>query len=315
MATVPARRASAPASTASSKPGSPGAGKRSDRRATEARRHPGRRSRAPSACRRRAPRRSTSKLSASNPWRSRIARASGSTSSRIIASAPGAGSEAAYGARWTPSSVTIAVIRSAGVTSNAGLRAGKRSVTSAPSRSSIGIAAPRRRTRVDRRGRGDDHERDAVMTREHRETVRADLVRRVAVRGDPVGAGDHDVDLTGSHPRGRGPVDDDGVRDLEHLELERGQTRALKQRPCLVDPDLIDSSPLRCGADRSDRRAVPSGREAAGVAVGQDPGSRRHESGRVGAHRSATLDLVGVNPAGRAPASGRDASRRAPSGG
>ena len=52
----------------------------------------------------------------------------------------GAGSEVAYGARWTPASVTIAAIRSAGVTSNAGLRAGNRSVTSAPSRSSIGIA-------------------------------------------------------------------------------------------------------------------------------------------------------------------------------
>ena len=47
-----------------------------------------------------------------------------------------------YGGRCTPASVTIAVISSAGVTSNAGLRAGKRSVTSAGSRSSIGIPAP-----------------------------------------------------------------------------------------------------------------------------------------------------------------------------
>ena len=54
----------------------------------------------------------------------------------------GAGSDAAYGARCTPSSVTIAEISSPGVTSKAGFRAGKRPVTSAPSRSSIGIAAP-----------------------------------------------------------------------------------------------------------------------------------------------------------------------------
>src|SRR5439155_18940783 len=47
-----------------------------------------------------------------------------------------------YGARCTPPSVTIAAIRSAGVTSKAGLRAANRSVTSAGSRSSIGIAAP-----------------------------------------------------------------------------------------------------------------------------------------------------------------------------
>src|SRR5581483_707212 len=48
----------------------------------------------------------------------------------------------AYGARWTPRSVTIAVISSAGVTSKAGLRAGKRSLSSVGSRSSIGIPEP-----------------------------------------------------------------------------------------------------------------------------------------------------------------------------
>ena len=52
------------------------------------------------------------------------------------------GSDSEYGARCTPSSVTIAPISSAGVTSNAGLRAAKREVISAPARSSIGIPAP-----------------------------------------------------------------------------------------------------------------------------------------------------------------------------
>ena len=55
---------------------------------------------------------------------------------------PRAGERLAYGARWTPCSVTIAVISAAGVTSKAGFRAGKRAVTSAGSRSSIGISAP-----------------------------------------------------------------------------------------------------------------------------------------------------------------------------
>ena len=45
-------------------------------------------------------------------------------------------------ARWTPSSVTIAAMSAAGVTSKAGLRAGKRLVSSAGSRSSIGIPEP-----------------------------------------------------------------------------------------------------------------------------------------------------------------------------
>src|SRR5947208_1466887 len=52
-------------------------------------------------------------------------------------------SESAYGDSWTPCSVTIALISCAGVTSNAGLCAAKRSVTSAGSRCSIGISAPR----------------------------------------------------------------------------------------------------------------------------------------------------------------------------
>src|SRR5206468_11186817 len=51
-------------------------------------------------------------------------------------------SDSPKGAEWTPCSVTIAVIRPAGVTSKAGLRAGNRLVTSAGSRSSIGIPAP-----------------------------------------------------------------------------------------------------------------------------------------------------------------------------
>ena len=53
---------------------------------------------------------------------------------------------------------------------------------------------------IDRRRRSDDHERDAVMVGEHRQTVRADLVRGIAVRSDAIGAGNHDIDLTGSHP-------------------------------------------------------------------------------------------------------------------
>ena len=61
-----------------------------------------------------------------------------------------------------------------------------------------------RRREVDGRGRRDDVERDVVVTCEHGERVRPDLVRRVAVRGDPVGAGDDQVDLAARHHRRRG---------------------------------------------------------------------------------------------------------------
>src|SRR6266511_1690687 len=50
--------------------------------------------------------------------------------------------DSAYGARWMPCSVTIAAMSSPGVTSKAGLRAGKRAVISSGARTSIGISAP-----------------------------------------------------------------------------------------------------------------------------------------------------------------------------
>ena len=53
-----------------------------------------------------------------------------------------AASDRSYGARWTPASVTIALTSAAGVTSNAGFRAEKRSLTSRGERSSIGISPP-----------------------------------------------------------------------------------------------------------------------------------------------------------------------------
>ncbi len=69
-------------------------------------------------------------------------RVAGGEQERLHAATTAPASDSTYGGRWTPCSVTIAVISPAGVTSNAGFRAGKRAVTSAGSRSSIGISAP-----------------------------------------------------------------------------------------------------------------------------------------------------------------------------
>ena len=160
----------------------------------------------------------------------------------------------AYGARWTPRSVTIAATSAAGVTSNAGFRAGNRVVTSAGSRSSIGISAPVAQRRVERRGRRDDDERQPVVRREHGEPVRADLVRGVAVRRDPVGAGDDEVDLAPRHERRGCSVGDHRVRDAELLELPGGQPAPLEERSRLVDPDVLDETRLAGGPDRAERR-------------------------------------------------------------
>ena len=133
-----------------------------------------------------------------------------------------------------------------------------------------------------------------MVVREHRESVRADLVGGVAVRGDAVGAGDHAVDLTARHQRGSGRVDDHRMRDARLLELPRGQARTLEQRARLVDPDVIEQATLvRCD-ERADGAAVSARREAACVAMRQRACAGGQEVGGVRRHPAAALDLVGV---------------------
>ena len=98
----------------------------------------------------------------------------------------------------------IPAIRRAGVTSNAGFQ------MLAPSGASrvdprcvisVGVALLDRdviavgRGEIDRRERRGDVERHVVRVRHHRHRVRADLVGDVAVRRDPVGADDDEVDV------------------------------------------------------------------------------------------------------------------------
>src|ERR1043165_2522328 len=94
-----------------------------------------------------------------------------------------------YGARRTPRSVMMAVVSAAGVTSSA---ADLRPLRGAALLDRDGRAV--RAVDVDRRHRRGDVERHAVRLRQDGYGVRADLVRRVAVRGDAVGADDDGVE-------------------------------------------------------------------------------------------------------------------------
>ena len=136
-----------------------------------------------------------------------------------------------------------------------------------------------------------------VMRRGDGEPVRADLVRDVAVGRDPVGAGDHRIDLAGPHERRGCSVHDHGERDAQRLELPRGQPLALQQRPRLVDPDVLDEPRLPGCAHRAERRPVATGRERAGVAVREEARAGRHERGGVRAHPPAARDLFLVERA------------------
>ena len=198
------------------------------------------------------------------------------------------------------------------MTSKAGLRAGKRAVTSAASRSSIGISAPvgGRRSSVERRR--DDVERDAVVRGEHGEAVRADLVRGVAVRRDPVGAGDDAVDLAAAI---RCAAAESAITACGMPSASSSQ--AVSRAPCrsgrVSSTQTCASRPSLPGrAQRAERRAVAAGGEPARVAVRERARAGREERGRVRGHAAAALDLVLVERARRARRSDRRASRRAP---
>ena len=143
------------------------------------------------------------------------------------------------------------------MTSKAGFSAGKRAVTSARVPVLDRDVGPVGRLGIDGRGRSDDVERHLVVARGERERIRADLVRGVAVRGYPVGAGE-----ARSRPRRqpsatrRARVGDHRERNAERLELPRGQPRALEQRPRLADPDVLDEAlaPRRHGSRRARSR-------------------------------------------------------------
>ena len=127
---------------------------------------------------------------------------------------------------------------------------------------------------VDRRGGRRDVERDAVVPREHREPVRADLVRDVAVRGDAVRADDDEVDRAARHQRRGRDVGDERRVDAESVELPRGEPRALQHRSRLVDPDVHALAALDRAADDAERGAVADARERARVAVREDAARR-----------------------------------------
>ena len=149
------------------------------------------------------------------------------------------------------------------------------------------------------------------------DAVGADLVGRVAVGGDPVGADDDQLDLALLHHLGGHVVADQGDGDAPPLQLPGGQPGPLEQRPGLVGEDVERLALLVGGEDHGQGRAVVGRGQAAGVAVGQDPLPRREQLGAVAADRAAhgpvlLGDRVGL---GQQPVEqrgrGRSASARA----
>jgi hypothetical protein len=106
-----------------------------------------------------------------------------------------------------------------------------------------------------------------VCARRDREGIGADLVRRVAVRGDAVGTDDDEIDLAVLHQARGGAVDEHRHRNSGAAELPRGETAALQQWARLVGVDFDFLALLRGDVDRGERGSKAAGRQRTGVAV------------------------------------------------
>ena len=244
---------------------------------------------------------------------------------RVASAARGGGSERLLrtAARCTPSSVTIAVTSSAGVTSKAGFRAANRSVTSRAVPLLDRDVAPRRRSsRSTVERRRDDVERDAVVRGEHGERVRADLVRGVAVGAR---CGRRRSRRASTSPRAISEPAAESAMTACGMPA-RSSSQAVSRAPWRsgrVSSTKTCSTSPRCERGPRPRRAPCRSRRSRAPPVLQcvsSPGRPANERRRVLGHAAAALDLVAVDLAGArrrgSPGSSPRAQlRRAPTGG
>ena len=136
-----------------------------------------------------------------------------------------------------------------------------------------------------------------MLVGEHCQAVRADLVRRIAVGRDAVGADYDHPHLSAAHePRGC-RVDDQFGGDAGPHELPSGEPCALEPWTRLGAEHGRALARLPRCADHSQRCAEPGGGQRPGIAVRQHASRVRHEGGAVpadGAVRFDVLPLRGV---------------------
>src|SRR3989454_6372050 len=89
----------------------------------------------------------------------------------------------------------------------------------------------RRQIEVDRARRRRDVEWDAVFFRDDRFRIGADLVRRVSIDGNPIGADQDEIDFPVPEEVARGAVRDDRVLNPRLQELPRGKAGPFQAGP------------------------------------------------------------------------------------
>ena len=128
---------------------------------------------------------------------------------------------------------------------------------------------------------------------QHRQRVRTDLVRGIAVGGDAIGARHHEIDVPPRHHRGRDDVGDQPVRNAVAHALPGGQPRPLHDRARLVHPEQRDLALRVGGAHDAERGAIAGRRQRAGIAMRENARVRRHQVSTVVAERLVGGEVFG----------------------
>ncbi len=151
---------------------------------------------------------------------------------------------------------------------------------------------------IDRGKGGGDVKRDPVGARQDGQGVGPDLVGRVAVGGDPVGADDDQIDLSLLHEKSRHVVRDQRAGDLFLHHFPGGQSRPLEDGAGFIDIDMELFAFLPGGTDHAEGRPVTGRGERPGVAVGEDPGAVGDQIPTVRAETAVDGDVLFADPDG-----------------
>src|SRR5690625_239811 len=148
-------------------------------------------------------------------------------------------------------------------------------------------------------GGGGHHEAYAMVAGQHGQAIGADLVGRISVGGDAVGADDDPVHLSPGHQLGGGAVDAEGEGDALSLQLPGGQPRPLPPGPGFADVDVGQSALAMGFANYPQGGAGAAGGQGAGIAMGVQPLARAQQSGPVAADGETMVGILAVQLPGQ----------------
>ena len=135
--------------------------------------------------------------------------------------------------------------------------------------------------------------RDLVIFCQNRQRIGADFIGYVAVGGNTVSAHPNRIDLALRHQAGGHRIGNQPIRHPQLTQLPGGQAPALQQRARFIHPDVCHFPLLIRQRNHPQRGADARRRQAAGIAVGQQAATRRHQRAARLGDAGAKLFILG----------------------